>query len=62
MIEGISARMQFPYKTPNIEYDITTVKSTVRVNKDTQETIVHTYDKYGRLITSNVRNHRIGEV
>ena len=54
--------MQFPYKTPNIQYDITTVKSTVRVNKDTQETIVHTYDKYGRLITSNVRSHRIGEV
>ena len=47
MIEGISARMQFPYKTPNIQYDITTVKSAVRVNKDTQETIVYTYDKYG---------------
>lgn len=62
MIEGISARMQFPYKTPNIQYDITTVKSAVRVNKDTQETIVYTYDKYGRLINSNVRSHMIGEV
>lgn len=54
--------MQFPYKTPNIQYDLTTVKSTVRVNKDTQETIVYTYDKYGRLVNSNVRSHLIGEI
>ena len=62
MIEGISARMAFPYKTPNIEYDLTTVKSTVRVKEDMQETIVYTYDKYGRLVNSNVRSHMIGEV
>ncbi len=62
MIEGISARMTFPYKTPNIEYDLTTVKSTVRVKEDMQETIVYTYDKYGRLVNSNVRSHMIGEI
>lgn len=62
MIEGISARMAFPYKTPNIEYDLTTVKSTVKVKGDTQQTVVYTYDKHGRLMNSAVRSHMIGEV
>ena len=54
--------MAFPYKTPNIEYDLTTVKSTVKVKGDTQQTVVYTYDKHGRLINSAVRSHTIGEV
>lgn len=62
VIEGISARMAFPYKTPNIEYDLTTVKSTVKVKGDTQQTVVYTYDKHGRLMNSAVRSHMIGEV
>ncbi len=62
VIEGISARMAFPYKTPNIEYDLTTVKSTVKVKGDTQQTVVYTYDKHGRLMNSAVRSHTIGEV
>jgi len=62
MIEGISTRMAFPYRTPNIQYDQTTVKSTVTVRGDTQQTVVYTYDKYGRLVNSNVRSHMIGEV
>ncbi len=62
MIEGISARMAFPYKTPNIEYDLTTVKSTVKVKGDIQQTVVYTYDKHGRLMNSAVRSHMIGEV
>ena len=62
MIEGISTRMSFPYKTPNIQYDQTTVKSTVTVRGDTQQTVVYTYDKHGRLLNSAVRSHVIGEV
>ncbi len=54
--------MAFPYKTPNIEYDLTTVKSTVKVKGDTQQTVVYTYDKHGRLMNSAVRSHMIGEV
>lgn len=62
MIEGISARMAFPYKTPNIQYDQTTVKAVVRVKEDTQQTVVYTYDKHGRLLNSSVRSHVIGEI
>jgi hypothetical protein len=62
MIEGISTRMSFPYKTPNIEYDQITVKAVVRVNGDTQQTITYTYDSKGYLVQSIVRSHLIGVV
>ena len=54
--------MAFPYKTPNIQYDQTTVKAVVRVKEDTQQTVVYTYDKHGRLLNSSVRSHVIGEI
>jgi hypothetical protein len=62
MIEGISTRMAFPYRTPNIQYDQTTVKAVVRVNGDTQQSITYTYDNKGFLVQSIVRSHLIGEV
>jgi len=62
MIEGISTRMSFPYKTPNIEYDERTVKAVVRVNGDTQQNITYTYDNKGYLVQSIVRSHLIGVV
>ena len=46
------------YNRPNIEYQ----KTTVTVVQDKQQTMVSTYDKYGRLVETVVRSNNIAEI
>jgi hypothetical protein len=54
----INATYPVTYNRPNIEYQ----KTTVTVVQDKQQTMVSTYDKYGRLVETVVRSHNIAEV
>jgi len=54
----INATCPVTYNRPNIEYQ----KTTVTVVQDKQQTMVSTYDKYGRLVETVVRSHNIAEI
>jgi hypothetical protein len=54
----INATYPVTYNRPNIEYQ----KTTVTVVQDKQQTMVSTYDKYGRLVETVVRSHNIAEI
>ena len=53
----IQATLPVYYNKPNIQYEQLTV--TVNGNKQTQT--VYTYDKFGNLIETVMRSHKIGE-
>ncbi len=61
-VAGVSANYNVPYTPPVMEYREQTVKHVVTVNGDFQSETFYTYDKYGRLITTEVRTHHIGAV
>jgi YD repeat-containing protein len=54
----INATYPVSYNRPTIEYQ----KTTVKVVQGEQQTMVYTYDKYGRLVETVVRSHNIAEV
>jgi hypothetical protein len=61
-VAEVSANYNVPYTPPIMEYRQQTIKTTVTVNGEYQSEIVYTYDKYGRLVTTVVRSHLIGEI
>jgi hypothetical protein len=61
-VAEVSANYNVPYTPPVMEYRQQTVKHVVTVNGSFQSETLYTYDKYGRLITTEVRTHQIGLV
>jgi len=61
-VAGVSANYNVPYTPPVMEYRQQTVKAVIKVNGEFQQETVYTYDKYGRLVTTEVRSHLVGEI
>jgi len=61
-VAEIKTNYNVPYTPPIIEYSQQTVKTVIKVNGEFQQETVYTYDKYGRLVTTAVQSHMIGEI
>jgi len=64
MIEGISQVVRVPINPLPVDYEKEQryVKTTVSVKDETQEVATYIYDKFGRLVTTNIKSHDIGAV